>query len=100
MACCAEGGDCPMHKRESRDAGSGPVLTQVEADTCCAASEGRNSTPPVPASVAAVPPAILGPGVVMPPIAPASLLSDAWRTPSPLPATAVPKHVLLSVFLL
>jgi len=36
---------------------------------------------------------------VLPRMVPALVLSDAWRTVSPLPTAAVPKHLLLSVFL-
>jgi len=38
-------------------------------------------------------------GVVLPPSIPARVLSDGWRTPVPTPIAGVPKHVLLSVFL-
>jgi hypothetical protein len=43
--------------------------------------------------------AALGPGVVLPTTVPALVLSDEWRTVSPVPATLVPKHILLTVFL-
>ena len=100
MACCAEGGDCPMHQRESHDSSSGKVLTQVEADSCCLSSERENSTSPsTPGFVAAVSVAVLGPGVVLPASTPALVISDGWRTAAPLPTAPVPKHVLLSVFL-
>ena len=99
MACCADGGQCPMHKRNSHDSASGRVLTQVEADACCAASERENSSPPTPTFVAAISAAVLGPGVVLPASVPALVLSDAWRTYSPIPTPPIPRHVLLSVFL-
>jgi hypothetical protein len=99
MACCAEGGECPMHKRESHDSASGRVLTQIEADACCAASERENSSPSTPTFVAAMSIAVLGPGIVLPASVPALVLSDDWRTYSPLRTPPVPKHVLLSVFL-
>ena len=41
----------------------------------------------------------LGLGVVLQPPAPALVLRDSWRAFAPSPVAAVPKHVLLSVFL-
>ena len=35
MACCSEGGACPMHRGSSHDSGSDRV-TQAQADSCCA----------------------------------------------------------------
>jgi len=99
MACCAEGGKCPMHQRESHDSGSVRVVTQADADACCAASEGENSSPSTPTFVSAISVAVLGPGIVLPVSVPALVLSDDWRTYSPIPTPPVPKHVLLSVFL-
>lgn len=88
-----------MHKRESHDSASARVLTQVQADACCAASERENSSPSSPTFVAAISPAVLGPGIVLPVSVPALVLSDDWRTYSPIPTPRIPKHVLLSVFL-
>jgi hypothetical protein len=99
MACCADGGNCPMHKGESHDSASGNVLTQAEADSCCASSEGEDSSPSTPTFVAAISLALPGPGIVLPVSVPALVLSDGWRTVSPSPAPPVPKHLLLSVFL-
>jgi hypothetical protein len=99
MACCAEGGDCPMHKGDSHHSGSGRVLTQAQADNCCTAAEGQHSNPSNPSFVSAITAAVLGVGVVMPASVPALVLSDAWRTSAPIPIAPVPKHVLLSVFL-
>jgi hypothetical protein len=100
MACCAEGGECPMHKRQARESSSvRHVLTQIDADACCASSEREQSSPSSPTFVAAISVAVLGPGVVLPAPVPALVLSDGWRTYSPIPTPPVPKHVLLSVFL-
>ena len=99
MACCAEGANCPMHKGESHHSASGNVLTQAEADRCCAWSEGEDSRTSTPPFVAAVSLALSGPGTVLPLSVPDLVLSDGWRTASPIPITAVPKHLLLSVFL-
>src|SRR6187401_1966138 len=100
MACCAGGGECPMHKGDSHRSESGRVLTQVQADSCCASSESRNSNQSNPSLITAITSAVLGVGVVLPANVPALVLSDAWRTSAPIPAAPVPKHVLLSVFLL
>jgi hypothetical protein len=99
MACCTDGGACPMHKGDSHRSGSERVLTQVQADNCCASSERENSNQSNPSSVPAITGAVLGAGIVLPTSVPALVLSDAWRTSAPLPVAAVPKHVLLSVFL-
>ena len=99
MACCAAGGECPMHKGDSHPSGSGRVLTQVQADSCCASAEGQSSNQSTPSFVAAITAAVLGAGIVLPANVPALVLSDAWRTSAPIPIAPVPKHVLLSVFL-
>ena len=99
MACCADGVECPMHKGDSRGSGSERVLTQAQADSCCAAAEGQNSNQSNPSFVTAITAAVLGVGVVLPADVPALVRSDAWRTSAPIPSAPVPKHVLLSVFL-
>jgi hypothetical protein len=99
MACCADGRECPMHKGDSHRSRSDRVLTQAQADSCCALSEGKNSNQSNPSFVNAITAAVLGVGVVLPANVPALVLSDAWRTSAPLPSAPVPKHVLLSVFL-
>ena len=99
MACCADENTCPMHKGESGGSGSSRTLTQAQADACCTASEGEKSNPSTPTFVPAISVAVLGPGVVLPASVPALVLSDDWRTILPIPSAAVPRHVLLSVFL-
>ena len=99
MACCSEGHECPMHKGDSHGSVSARILTQAQADSCCASAEGQNSNQSNPSLVTAITAAVLGVGVVMPANVPALVLSDAWRTSSPIPIGPVPKHVLLSVFL-
>ena len=99
MACCADGAECPMHKGDSHHSGAGRVLTQVQADSCCASAEGQHSNQSNPSFVTAITAAVLGAGVVLPANVPALVLSDAWRTSAPIPIAPVPKHVLLSVFL-
>jgi hypothetical protein len=99
MACCADGAECPMHQGDSHGSGSRRVLTQTQADSCCASSEGRNSNESNPTFVAASTAAVLGAWTVLPANVPALVLSDGWRTSAPIPVAPVPKHVLLSVFL-
>jgi len=99
MACCADEAECPMHKGDSHRSGSARVLTQAQADTCCAGAEGQNSNRSNPSVVTAITAAVLGVGVILPANVPALVLSDAWRTSAPIPIAPVPKHVLLSVFL-
>ena len=97
MACC-EDENCPMHKGRSHDSASGHGLTQAEADSCCAASEGEDSSPSTP-TFAAISLASSGPAVLLPASVPALVLSDGWRTASPIPSPPIPRHLLLSVFL-
>ena len=99
MACCADGVECPMHKGDSHRSGSERVLTQAQADSCCASAEGHSSNQSNPSFVTAITAAVLGVGVVLPANVPALVLSDAWRTSAPIPIAPVPKYVLLSVFL-
>src|SRR5215207_7796516 len=66
MACCAEGGGCPMHKGESSRSGSFRVITQAQADSCCASSERESSNQSNPSFVASITPAVLGTGVIIP----------------------------------
>ena len=99
MSCCSETGDCPMHKEDGHRPGGTSPVTQAQADSCCASSESQHSNQSSPTSIVAIPSAVLGVGVVVPQRAPALVLSDAWRIATPVPRTPVPKHVLLSVFL-
>ena len=98
MACCSDDGTCPMHKSESKDDGPTRVITQAEADRCCAASEQDDSAPS-PSSAAF----FVALGVVLGPVP--ALLPDPqarvelWRASVPIPTAHVPKHLLLSVFL-
>jgi hypothetical protein len=99
MECCAENGICPMRQGRSDAATSGTALTQADADSCCASSEREDSTAPDLGHVGAISQAVLGSPVVIPAPIPALVLSDGWRTVVPIPITPVPRHVLLSVYL-
>ena len=98
MACCADGA-CPMHRREPRRSGLHQAPAQAEADTCCAFSESEHSSRSTTTVVAAVLNPLLEPGIVAPPSVPLLVRRVDWRTTAPLPAALVPRHVLLSVFL-
>ena len=98
MACCSDSA-CPMHKEESQSSASSRVISQAQADSCCASAEHENSSQSSPTFVAAISSAVLGTGIALPATVPALVLSDGWRTVAPLPTAHVPKHVLLSVFL-
>jgi len=99
MACCSKGAACPMQQGESRSSGPGQVLTQTQADRCCAAAESQSSTPSSPSLVTDITVAVLGVGVVLPANVPALVVRDGWRTSAQVHAAHVPRHVLLSVFL-
>ena len=99
MACCTDAGDCPMHGGDSDGGRSSTAISQAQADACCAASERDRSSQPNPAAVMAISNAVLGPGVIVPADVATLVRSDAWRTHTPLPVTPVPRHLLLSVFL-
>ena len=96
MACCSEGDRCPMHTSHSDDS---TAVSQAEADSCCAASEGRDSAPSASAFVLAIVQGVVATPVpfVVPEL---TRHRDAWRTFVPISATPVPKHLLLSVFLI
>jgi hypothetical protein len=101
MACCSDEASCTMHQSHSETHDGGPkrAVSQAEADRCCAASEGDDSVPS--ASTVAF---VVTLGLVIGPVVPASIPQaeahgDLWRASVPIPAARVPKHLLLSVFL-
>jgi len=100
MACCLDSAVCPMHGSPEPGSGSGSLVTQAQADSCCAASDANDSTPSAGAfSLSLSATLVTNPLATLAPVtAPAPL--DASRTHVPLPGAQVPKHVLLSVFLL
>jgi hypothetical protein len=96
MACCSDE-SCPMHK--SKESGSTRVLTQADADSCCAASEQDDATQS-PSNLLNL--NTLGfvlssaPGVLS---TPEHRHAAIWRASVPIPISHVSKHLLLSVFL-
>ena len=99
MACCAEGEPCPMHEGQSHNSGDEGGISQAQADACCAASEHQHPNQSAPSLITVISSAVLGAGVVLPAPVPSLVASDAWRTAAPSPLVPVPRHVLLSVFL-
>ena len=95
MACCAEGVACPMHKGERHQSDGKLTITQARADECCAASEGGASSSAKTSIV--ISPALQPHTIVLPPIASPRLLAPG--DPVPDRASAVPRHLLNSVFL-
>ncbi len=98
MACCTEGGSCPMHKAGSHDASAQRVVTQAEADTCCAASEQHDSAPSsqiFSLSVALAVHPSPNPFVS----ASATAQPATWRQVVPVPGARLPKYLRLSVLL-
>jgi len=98
MACCADGGGCPMHAADAAHSDEHGALDQLQADTCCASSESHSS--PSSVSVVAVTWVAASSYVLLPPSIPARVLPDGWRTAAPGPIPPIPRHVLLSVFLI
>ncbi len=98
MACCSEDGPCSMHKSDSADDESKRVVSQAEADRCCAASEQDDSAPSPTGPAFTITLAVaLSP---LPALLPQSESHvSISRASVPIPAAHVPKHVLLSVFL-
>jgi hypothetical protein len=87
-----------MHASESDDGGAARVITQAEADRCCAASERDDSAPSHSTVAFSV---VLGPASnpVPSPLTEPQPRALWSRAAVPIPKAHVPKHVLLSVFL-
>lgn len=98
MACCAEGGGCAMHEPATSEAAAG-VVTQADADRCCAASESDDSSAPSAAFAQSIPSAVLGTTAPSLDVPPSGILEMRRRLIAPSPPGRVSKHVLLSVFL-
>lgn len=100
MACCSDSDVCPMHGSPEPGSGSGSLVTQAQADSCCAVSDADDSTPSAGAFALSLTAALVtSPLATLAPVTTPALL-DAWRAQVPLPGAHVPKHVLLSVFLI
>jgi hypothetical protein len=100
MACCTDEDSCPMHESGVRGSDSHHYPSQSEADQCCVASERERPNQSMPMSVAVPATPVLGASVLLPENTPALVRTDTWRTAVPLPASPVPRHLLLAVFLI
>ena len=90
-----------MHKAADRGPSPERVVTQAHADSCCAASDKDDSTPSALAfSISLSAALVAGPLPAMEPVLAPLAPLDAWRAHVPLPGAQVPKHLLLSVFLI
>jgi len=99
MSCCRDAETCPMHRGEPQGSAQNRVMSQAQADSCCAASEQRQSSQSDQTSTTIISGPVRGSGaVVVPPVSPLTATTD-WRTIAPIPIGVVPRHVLLSVFL-
>ena len=96
-AGAAEGATCPLHEASGDGIASG--ATQAAAARCCVASDQAESTPP---ESVFLPRVDLGQAVSLVPVVvhPAVVSRVAWRSLRPPPGDHVPKHLLLSVFLI
>ena len=100
MACCVNEGQCPMHSRNGHQSGSGAQtkMTQAEADACCGLSERSTSTPSASSHLTPIVLAVVSTPVS--PISPAlATLRAGSRDSVPIVSSPVPRHLLLSVFL-
>jgi hypothetical protein len=98
MACCSGTDSCPMHKSGFSESHGQRVVSQADADRCCASPEGETPGPTTPMFAATFAAAVPGVVIILP-AEPPPVLTHVWRSLTPLPASAVPTHVLLSVFL-
>jgi len=98
MACCVNGTTCPMHKSDSHEHSSKRVVSQAQADSCCAAAAQRHDSAAAGSTFTASGVIALVPvSVFTVPTGP--IASQEWRALVPLPVSSTPKHLLLSVFL-
>ena len=98
MACCQDESACPMHKSDGHGSAPRHQLTQAQADTCCAGSEQNGFTTTRTVFVSSSTAALASPTVqlVVSALVPAL---EEWRAVVPRRVSVVPKHLLLSVFL-
>jgi hypothetical protein len=87
-----------MHKSESHGARSTHVISQAQADSCCAAASTRaqSSVGSSLFGLSHTTPLAVAAGLVVPVRV---LALQEWRALVPLPVSPVPKHLLLSVLL-
>ena len=98
MACCQDESKCPMHESAGQGSASHHQPTQSQADSCCAAS-AQNESATTRAALVSSGVAALAPATVTVVVMPMVAALDKWRALVPLRVSTVPKHLLLSVFL-
>lgn len=87
-----------MHNSDSERDGSKRVVSQAEADSCCASSEREDSAPsPSNLAFSVTLATVISPVPVVIPEPEAH--ADIARALAPITPARVPKHLLLSVFL-
>lgn len=98
MACCTKHSACAMRRR-AHDSKTTRV-TQTQADACCAAADRPESTPS-PAAIVVHPPLVAVAALfVALPAAPVPAYAWGSGTSPPIVRSEVPRHLLLSVFLI
>jgi len=98
MACCMDGATCPMHKSDRHEHSSKRVVSQAQADSCCASAAQRHDSAAAGSTFAASGVIVLVPVAVFT-VPVSAFASQEWRALVPLPVSSTPKHLLLSVFL-
>jgi hypothetical protein len=95
MACCTDEASCPLHKSESHQPGLKRVISQAQADSCCAGSQPNDSTTPGSAFILAT---TLAPAIVPAPlVVPLPTVTvNTRRVLIPPPGPPVLIHILLS----
>jgi hypothetical protein len=96
VACCNDEATCPMHKSDSRETASKRIVSQADADNCCASADDRSSVGPADT------PFVMSSGLALMPTlshvtTTVSPVLSRWRALVPLPTSPVPKHLLISV---
>ena len=99
MACCMDDTTCPMHTSDNHEHSSRHVVSQAQADSCCAAAPQRRDAPAAGSTFAASGVMTLVPIAAFT-VPVSAFMSRQWRALVPLPVSSTPKHLLLSVLLL
>jgi hypothetical protein len=98
MACCMNSTSCPMHKSDTHKHSSTRVVSQAQADSCCAAAAQRRDSPAAGSTFAASGVIALVPVAAFA-VPVSGFMSQEWRALVPLPVSSTPKYLLLSVLL-
>jgi len=98
LACCMDGATCPMHEPDHHQHSSRHVVSQAQADSCCAAADQRRDSAAAGSTFAASGLIALVPVAAFT-VPVSAFMSHEWRALVPLPVSSTPKHLLLSVLL-